>query len=928
MAQQKRLFLLDAYALIFRGYYAFIKNPRINSKGLDTSAILGFTNSLLDVIKRERPDHLAVCFDKGGSTDRIEIFPEYKANRDETPEGIKIAVPYIYKILEAMHIPIMVKEGYEADDIIGTLAKKAEKEGYQTYMVTPDKDFMQLVNEHVSMLKPNNQSGGFDRIDIEGVKDYFGVYPNQVIDVLAILGDASDNIPGLPGIGKKGAPKLIEQFGTLENLLAEAPNISAKRQRESLIEHANDARHALKMVTIKTDVPNTPTWQTLAWNEANLTELASFFKRMGFRSLTRKYEKSETERVDSDSKTGSDEQTTKTLDITEVQNEEHFDLFSSAKQLGSYHKGQQNYRLLETHQDFEAFVESIHVDEAVVIDTETDSPDPLTASLLGVAICQKKGDAVYVPFNGSMNSSLKLFLERRDLKVIAHNYKFDYLVLSQHNIELRGEIFDTMIAAYLVDSSQRLKMDDLSISYLNYTPIPITDLIGSGKDQKSMADVPLDELVPYACEDADITYQLYEFLKQKLAADHLIDVAHSLDFPLSRVLARMEQKGVSIDKDLLADFSEALQIDMDTLEAQIYELAGERFNIQSPAQLGTILFEKLELPAGKKTKTGKYSTNEAVLSKLALHHQVPNLILEYRSLSKLKSTYSDALPSLINEKTNRIHTDYNQCVAATGRLASSNPNLQNIPIRTARSREIRKAFIPEQGFQIMSADYSQIELRVIAHISEDEQMISAFKSGEDIHARTAMEIFQLDDITQVTPDHRRKAKEVNFGIPYGLSAFGLAQNLGISNSEAKQMIEAYFERFPMILNYIEDSKNFVKDHGYVSTLLGRRRYLPDIESPNWNLRAFAERAAINMPIQGTAADIIKSAMISIDQWLIHEGLKSRMLLQVHDELIFEIHDDEQRLCPIIIEKMESATELKVPLKVEWGMGAHWLEAHS
>jgi len=564
----------------------------------------------------------------------------------------------------------------------------------------------------------------------------------------------------------------------------------------------------------------------------------------------------------------------------------------------------------------------------VVIDTETDSPDPLMANLLGVAICQKKGDAVYVPFNSSINSSLKLFLERRDLKVIAHNYKFDYLVLSQHNIELRGEIFDTMIAAYLVDSSQRLKMDDLSITYLNYTPIPITDLIGSGKDQKSMADVPLDELVPYACEDADITYQLYEYLKQKLAADHLTDVAHSLDFPLSRVLARMEQKGVSIDKDLLADFSEALQKDMDTLEAQIYELAGERFNIQSPAQLGTILFEKLELPAGKKTKTGKYSTNEAVLSKLALHHQVPNLILEYRSLSKLKSTYSDALPSLINEKTNRIHTDYNQCVAATGRLASSNPNLQNIPIRTARSREIRKAFIPEQGFQIMSADYSQIELRVIAHISEDEQMISAFKSGEDIHARTAMEIFQLDDITQVTPDHRRKAKEVNFGIPYGLSAFGLAQNLGISNSEAKQMIEAYFERFPMILNYIEDSKNFVKDHGYVSTLLGRRRYLPDIESPNWNLRAFAERAAINMPIQGTAADIIKSAMISIDQWLIHEGFKSRMLLQVHDELIFEIHDDEQRLCPIIIEKMESATELKVPLKVEWGMGAHWLEAHS
>lgn len=923
-----KIFLIDGMALAYRAHFAFIRANLTNAEGVPTGPIMGFANTIDKLIEEYQPTHLAVAWDTHAPTFRHEWDERYKAQRPPQPDELRVGVPLIKEMLKAWNIHSIEQDGYEADDIIGTLAYSVHEDDAEVFMVTPDKDFMQLVNEHVSMLKPNNQSGGFDRIDIEGVKDYFGVYPNQVIDVLAILGDTSDNIPGVPGIGKKGAPKLIEQYGTLENLLAEAPNISAKRQRESLIEHANDARHALKMVTIKTEVPNTPTWQTLAWNEASPTELASFFRRMGFRSLTRKYEEFQTERVDSESETGSKEQTIKTLDTTEVQNEEHFDLFSSAKQLGSYHKGQQNYRLLETHEDFEAFVASINVDEAVVIDTETDSPDPLTASLLGVAICQKKGDAVYVPFNGSMNSSLKLFLERRDLKVIAHNYKFDYLVLSQHNIELRGEIFDTMIAAYLVDSSQRLKMDDLSITYLNYTPIPITDLIGSGKDQKSMADVPLDELVPYACEDADITYQLYEYLKQKLAADLLTDVAHSLDFPLSRVLARMEQKGVSIDKNLLADFSEALQKDMDMLEAQIYELAGERFNIQSPAQLGTILFEKLQLPAGKKTKTGKYSTNEAVLSKLAHHHQVPNLILEYRSLSKLKSTYSDALPSLINEQTNRIHTDYNQCVAATGRLASSNPNLQNIPIRTARSREIRKAFIPQQGFQIMSADYSQIELRVIAHISEDEQMISAFKSGEDIHARTAMEIFQLDNITQVTSDHRRKAKEVNFGIPYGLSAFGLAQNLGISNAEAKQMIEAYFERFPRILNYIEDSKNFVMEHGYVSTLLGRRRYLPDIESPNWNLRAFAERAAINMPIQGTAADIIKSAMISIDQWLINEGFKSRMLLQVHDELIFEIHEDEQALCSIIVNKMESASELKVPLKVDWGMGAHWLEAHS
>ena len=548
--------------------------------------------------------------------------------------------------------------------------------------------------------------------------------------------------------------------------------------------------------------------------------------------------------------------------------------------------------------------------------------------MLGVAFCQKPGFAVYVPYSKGLHNDLKNFLEQVNLNVVAHNYKFDYLVLSQHGITLSGEVFDTMIAAYLVDSSQRLKMDDLSIKYLNYSPIPITDLIGSTKDQKSMADIPLEELVPYACEDADITYQLYQELSQKLEADQLTEVAQRLDFPLSRVLARMEQKGVAIDTHLLSEFSDALLTDMDTLEAQIFELAGEQFNIQSPAQLGTILFEKLGLPAGKKTKTGKYSTNEAVLSKLALHHQVPNLILEYRSLSKLKSTYADALPSLLAEHTKRLHTDYNQCVAATGRLASSNPNLQNIPIRTARSREIRKAFVPEQGFQIMSADYSQIELRVIAHISNDENMIRAFKSGEDIHARTAMEIFGLEKISEVTSDHRRKAKEVNFGIPYGLSAFGLAQNLGISNAEAKQMIEAYFDRFPMILNYIEESKSFVKEHGYVTTLLGRRRYLPDIESGNWNLRSFAERAAINMPIQGTAADIIKSAMISIDKWMVEEGVKSRMLLQVHDELIFEIHNEEEALCSTIIEKMESAAELLVPLKVDWGMGAHWLDAHN
>ncbi len=923
-----KVFLIDGMALAYRAHFAFIRAQLTNAEGIATGPIMGFANTLDKLIEEHQPTHLAVAWDTHAPTFRHDWDDRYKAQRPPQPDELRVGIPLIKEMLQAWNIPSLEQDGYEADDIIGTLAYSVNEEDAEVFMVTPDKDFMQLVNEHVRMLKPNNQSGGFDCIDIEGVKDYFGVYPNQVIDVLAILGDASDNIPGVPGIGKKGAPKLIEQYGSLAKLLEEAANISAKRQRESLIEYADEARHALKMVTIKTDVPNTPDWQSLEWHEAHSAELSEFFKRMGFRSLTRKYEGKLTQVGESSVKDENKEDGTQPQVSPDAPTEDHLDLFTSAKELQRYDSSRQEYQLLSTKEDFLGFMDSVDFEQAIVIDTETDRPDPLTAKLLGVAFCQKPGFAVYVPYSEGMHTVLKNILEQRNLNVVAHNYKFDYLVLSQHGIGLSGEVFDTMIAAYLVDSSQRLKMDDLSIKYLNYSPIPITDFIGSTKDQKSMADIPLEELVPYACEDADITYQLYQQLSQKLEADQLTEVAQRLDFPLSRVLARMEQKGVAIDTHLLSEFSDALLTDMDTLEAQIFELAGERFNIQSPAQLGTILFEKLGLPAGKKTKTGKYSTNEAVLSKLALHHQVPNLILEYRSLSKLKSTYADALPSLLVEHTKRLHTDYNQCVAATGRLASSNPNLQNIPIRTARSREIRKAFIPEQGFQIMSADYSQIELRVIAHISNDEHMIKAFKSGEDIHARTAMEIFGLEKISDVTSDHRRKAKEVNFGIPYGLSAFGLAQNLGISNAEAKQMIEAYFDRFPMILNYIEESKSFVKEHGYVTTLLGRRRYLPDIESANWNLRSFAERAAINMPIQGTAADIIKSAMISIDKWMVEEGVKSRMLLQVHDELIFEIHHEELSLCSTIIEKMESAAELLVPLKVDWGMGAHWLDAHN
>ncbi len=914
---KKLLFLLDGMALAYRAHFAFVNSRLKNSEGIATGPVLGFANTMVKMLDEEKPTHIAVAWDTHAPTFRHEADETYKAQRPPQPDELKVGIPLIKEMIEKWGIKNIEQDGYEADDIIGTIANGANADDVDVYLVTPDKDFMQLVHDHIKMMKPDNKDGGFNIIDREGVHDYFGVYPDQVIDVLAIIGDTSDNIPGIPGIGKKGAPKLINQFGTLEEAIAQADTVSAKRQREGLQEYADQAMHAKFMVTIKTDVPETEEWEELEWSGPNKNDLGAFFKRMEFRTLTKRY-------------LGEEPIENKVGDQGDL-----FGTFVEDEPKEQLDEENNAYELINEIEGVKALADKLKDESVLCFDTETDAPNPVSANLVGFSFSAQPGTGYYIPVNvdGALDEKevveiIRPLFENTETTLIAHNYKFDWLMLHRAGIKIQGKAFDTMIAAYLVDANQKLKMDELSKSLLNYSPVPIEQLIGKGKKQISMADLTPEEVYLYACEDADITLRLYEILSDQLTKDELEEVAQKVEFPLMEVLAEIEYQGVRLDTEMLEGFSKDLEDDLKELEQKIYDKAGEEFNINSTQQLGEILFEKMGLPAGKKTKTGRYSTSESVLSKLAVKYEIPDLILEYRQLAKLKSTYVDALPSLINQDTGRIHTDFNQSVAATGRLSSSNPNLQNIPIRTKRGREIRKAFIAEDGFKIMSADYSQVELRVIAHIAEDEAMIEAFKNGEDIHSRTAKEIFNLDSLDDVTQDHRRKAKEVNFGIPYGLSAYGLAQNLGIENAEGKEMIDEYFERFPNILNYINETKQFAKENGYVKTLMGRRRYVPDINSGNWNVRGFAERVAINMPIQGTAADIIKLAMINIHNWLKDNNKKSRMLLQVHDELIFEIHESELDEVPAKIEElMEASFEMKVPLKVEAGIGENWLEAH-
>lgn len=946
MPEQKRLFLLDAYALIFRGYYAFIKNPRINSKGMDTSAILGFTNSLLDVIKRERPDHLAVCFDRGGSVSRAEMFEDYKANRDETPEGIRIAIPYIEKILNAMCIPVIVKEGFEADDIIGTLSKKAEKQGYQTFMVTPDKDFAQLVSENIFMYRPMF-GGGYETWGIPEVQKKFEVErPEQVIDFLGMMGDSVDNIPGLPGVGEKTAKKFLAAYGSMEGLLANTHELKGK-MKEKIEANAELGILSKELAKIMLDVPvefDEADFEMCAPDVEKVTEI---FQELEFRRLLDNFLKTFATEESVTETTSSEVLPTTKSSNKSTAGAGQFSLFggddaSTSKTIAS-DTGRKTikttphvYQSVSAGMALKLFIQQLMKQTSVCFDTETTGLDPITAQLVGIAFSWEVGKGFYVPFPEDTQEAQKLieelrpFFESEKIEKIGQNLKYDIKVLKKYNIEVKGTLFDTMLAHYLINPDMRHNMDVLAETYLNYTPVSITELIGKkGKNQLSMRQVPLEQQTEYAVEDADITYQLALHFRPELAEANIETLFKDIEVPLLRVLADMELEGINLDKDFLQSLSEDLDNDIKNLEIQIYETAGEQFNIASPKQLGEILFDKMKLvDKPKKTKTGQYSTAEDVLSYLAKDHQIIQDVLEYRGLSKLKSTYVDALPEQVEPSTGRVHTDYMQTVAATGRLSSNNPNLQNIPIRTERGRQVRKAFIPRNGdYTLLAADYSQIELRIIAALSEETTMIDAFKNGEDIHASTAAKVFNVP-ISEVTREQRSNAKTVNFGIIYGVSAFGLSNQTDLSRSEAKELIDTYYQTYPKLRNYMSELVDFARDNGYVQTVLGRRRYLKDINSRNAVVRGAAERNAVNAPIQGSAADIIKLAMINIHKKLAQGGYKTKMLLQVHDELVFDVPKTElDEIKSVIKSEMENAYKLAVPLDVEVGLGDDWLAAH-
>ncbi|MFK7833477.1 MAG: DNA polymerase I [Winogradskyella sp.] len=950
MSDQKRLFLVDAFALIFRGYYAFIKNPRINSKGEDVSAIMGFMNSLLDVIKRERPDHLAVCFDKGGSTDRVEMFEAYKANRDETPEGIKTAIPYIYEILKAMHIPIMVKEGYEADDVIGTLAKKAEKEGYQTFMVTPDKDFAQLVSENIFMYRPMF-GGGYETWGIPEVQKKFEVTdPLQVIDYLGMMGDASDNIPGLPGVGEKTAKKFITQFGSMEGLLANTDQLKGK-MKEKIEANGELGLLSKKLATIMLDVPVEFDAKDFEMSEPDVPKVTEIFQELEFRRLIDNFNKTFSANPAPATSNSSSAVTSSAVEKSSSASsssagEGQFSLFGGEVSTNAETISENTRRTSETSSHFyqsiapgmatKLFVKNLMSKTSVCFDTETTGLNPLTAELVGIAFSWEVGKGFYVPFPEDKTEAqalieiLRPFFFFFSIEKIGQNLKYDIKVLAKYNIDVKGKLFDTMLAHYLINPDMRHNMDVLAETYLNYTSISITELIGKkGKNQLSMREVPLEKQTEYAVEDADITLQLKEHFEKELGEANTQKLFDDIEVPLLRVLAAMELEGINLDKDFLNSLSEDLNTDILNLEKSIYEAAGEEFNIASPKQLGIILFEKLNLvDKPKKTKTGQYKTSEDILSYLAKDHDIIRQVLEYRGLAKLKSTYVDALPLQVEESTGRVHTDYMQTVAATGRLSSNNPNLQNIPIRTERGRQVRKAFVPRNDeYTLLAADYSQIELRIIAALSEEETMIEAFKNGEDIHASTASKVFNvpLDDVTR---EQRSNAKTVNFGIVYGVSAFGLSNQTDLSRGEAKELIDTYYETYPKLKAYMSAQVDFARDNGYVQTVLGRRRYLKDIDSRNAMVRSGAERNAVNAPIQGSAADIIKIAMINIYNKLQEGNYKSKMLLQVHDELVFDIYKPElEELKTLIKSEMENAYVMEVPLDVEMDIGLNWLEAH-
>ena len=951
MSDNKRVFLVDAFALIFRGYYAFIKNPRINSKGVDTSAVMGFMNSLLDVIKRERPDHLAVCFDKGGSADRVEMFEAYKANRDETPEAIKIAVPIIQEILKAMHIPIMVKAGFEADDVIGTLAKQAEKEGFQTFMVTPDKDFAQLVSENIFMYRPMF-GGGYETWGIPEVQKKFEVTdPLQVIDFLGMMGDASDNIPGLPGVGEKTAKKFLAAYGSMENLLANTHELKGK-MKEKIEANKELGLLSKKLATIMLDVPVTFNAKDFELDTPDIPKVTEIFQELEFRRLIDNFTKTFTSGAEATAHSNDKASVKKEVKVTPKEAESagagQFNLFGGDPSSATATLEDNTFarKTAATNSHFyqsvapgmatTLFIKNLMTQTSVCFDTETTGLNPLIAELVGISFSWEIGKGFYLPFPEDKSEAqdiieaLRPFFEAETIQKIGQNLKYDIKVLAKYNVQVKGPLFDTMLAHYLINPDMRHNMDILAETYLNYTPISIVELIGKkGKNQLSMRDVPLDKQTEYAVEDADITLQLKEHFEKELGEANTKKLFTDIEVPLVRVLAAMELEGINLDVPFLNTLAQDLNKDIDTLVAKIYEVAGEEFNIASPKQLGIILFEKLKLvDKPKKTKTGQYKTGEDILSALAKEHEIIRDILEYRGLAKLKSTYVDALPLQVEPSTGRVHTDYMQTVAATGRLSSNNPNLQNIPIRTERGRQVRKAFIPRNDdYTLLAADYSQIELRIIAALSEEETMIEAFKNGEDIHASTAAKLFNVP-LEEVTREQRSNAKTVNFGIVYGVSAFGLSNQTDLSRGEAKELIDTYYETYPKLKKYMSAQVEFARDNGYVKTVLDRRRYLKDINSANAIVRGAAERNAVNAPIQGSAADIIKIAMINIYNKLEAGNYKTKMLLQVHDELVFDVYKPElEEMKTLIKTEMEGAFVMEVPLDVEMDIGLNWLEAH-
>lgn len=920
-----KLLLIDAYALIYRSYYALIRSPRINSKGFNTSAIFGFVNILEDVLKKENPSHVAVAFDPKGPTFRHEAFEQYKAQREETPEVIRQSVPIIRDIIEAYNIPILEVPGYEADDVIGTISKQAAQKGFTVYMMTPDKDYGQLVGDNIYMYRPKH-GGGYDIMGVPEVLAKFNLSSTeQVIDLLGLMGDSSDNIPGCPGVGEKTAQKLLADFGSIDNLLANTDKLKGA-QKKKVEENAEQIRFSKFLATIKTDVPIEFDADSCKKQNVNEDKLIEIYTELEFRTFINRFKQEPQKEVKSGPVQGS------LFAIFSDENTEAEKKSSLADLKSTPH----TYHIADNEEEISKICSILANQKFFCFDTETDGIDPLTAELVGMSFSITKNEAWYVPVPANREEATKIVarfspaLQNPEIQKIGQNIKFDILVLRKYGVKVAGPLFDTMIAHYLLNPELRHNMDYLAETYLKYKTVSIEELIGpKGKKQGNMRNVPLNQISEYAAEDADITLQLKDYFEPLLKQESVEDLFHNIEMPLIYVLAEMEATGVTLDTSALKESSEILSGQLVSLEKEIHELAGLEFNINSPKQIGEVLFDRMKLDEkAKKTKTGGYSTSEEVLEKLRSKHPIIEKILEYRGLKKLLSTYIDALPELINKETGKIHTSFNQAVTATGRLSSTNPNLQNIPVRDEIGREIRRAFTADNDDCIFfSADYSQIELRIMAHLSNDAHMVEAFVSGEDIHAATAAKIYNVP-INEVTSDMRRKAKTANFGIIYGISVFGLAERLNIPRAESKELIDGYFNTYPEIRKYMDESIRVAKEHGYVETIFKRKRFLPDINSGNAVVRGYAERNAINAPIQGSAADIIKLAMIKIHQRFEEEGLKSRMILQVHDELNFNVYKEEyEKVKEIVLDSMENVIKLRVPLIADYGEGKSWLEAH-